>query len=105
MTYLSFGLGAGIGLLYCLASRVTHRLADGSGDRRFFRIILGGVMIRLLAAVMLVVLVLSLLTINARVFSASFLLVFAGGLTYDVWWLHRRSYRVKDKAGKPSESL
>lgn len=89
MYWLSIGLGVGIGLLYHLASRITYRLAAGSGDRRFFLIVLGGVGVRLFAAVTLVVLVLALLAVDATAFTASFLVVFAAGLAREVWWLHR----------------
>lgn len=95
MYWLSVGLGVGIGLLFSLASHLTHRLAAGSGDRRFFRVVLGGVVVRLFAAATLVVLVLSLLPVNAASFAASFLLVFSGGMAREIWWLHRHpSYSV-----------
>lgn len=89
MHVLSVGLGVGIGLLYILVSRLTYRLAAGSGDRRFFRIMAGGVVVRLFAAVTLVVLVLLLVSVEARLFVLAFLLTFAGGIVREIRWLHR----------------
>lgn len=89
MEWLSIALGAVIGLMYSLASRITYRLAASSGDRRFFRIVLVGVMVRLFVAVMLVVLVLALLAVDAAAFTVSFLVVFAVGLAVEIWHLHR----------------
>ncbi len=103
MTWLSIVLGAVIGVSYNLASYVTYRLAANSSDRHFFRVVLVGVMIRLFVAVMLVVLVLALLSIDVLAFTISFFVVFAAGLTVEVIRLHRRPLAgIDDKeiAGK-----
>lgn len=89
MSWLSIVLGVGLGLLFTLASHLTHRLAAGTGDRRFFRIVIGGVVARLIAAATLVVLVLSLFSVDAAQFAVSFLVVFSLGLAREIRWLHR----------------
>jgi hypothetical protein len=89
MSWLSIGLGVGLGLLFALASHLTHRLAAGTGDRRFFRIVIGGVVARLIAAASLVVLVLSLVPVDVAQFAVSFLVVFSAGMAREIRWLHR----------------
>ena len=86
---LSIGLGAGVGLLYSLASHATYRVAAGRGDRRFFQIVMGGAVVRLVAAVLLVVAILLLAAVDAAAFLGSFLIVFSAGLGREVWWMHR----------------
>lgn len=88
-TFLSIGLGVGIGLLYKVASRAAHRVAARRGGRQFTHFVLGGVAVRLFASVILVVLVLLLTPVDVALFTTSLLAVLVLGLAHEVWWLHR----------------
>jgi len=87
---LSVALGVGIGLSYVLASLVSLRLA-ARFDRApaFMLVFFGGMLVRLVLALVLVGLVLALLAVQAGVFVGSFLVVFLIGLIVEISRLHR----------------
>ena len=85
----SAGLGIGIGLLYSLASLVTSRLALRREQGLFMVIVFGGMLARMLAALVAVVLILWLIPVEQVIFIGSFLGVFVIGIGADVWRLHR----------------
>ena len=85
----SAGLGIGIGLLYSLASLVTNRVALRQEQGLFMMIVLGGMLVRMLAALIAVVLILWLIPVEQVIFIGSFLGVFVIGMVVDVWRLHR----------------
>jgi hypothetical protein len=87
--WLSIGLGAGIGLLYTAASMVLHRQAARLDDRRFLLVFLGGLIARMAAALILVVLVLAFVSVRELAFIGSFLIVFMMGLAAEVLRIHR----------------
>ena len=85
----SAGLGIGIGLLYSLASLVTNRVALRQEQGLFMMLVLGGMLVRMLAALVAVILILWLIPVEQVVFIGSFLGVFVIGMALDVWRLHR----------------
>ena len=92
----SAGLGIGIGLLYSLASLVTNRIALRQEQHLFMVIVLGGMVVRMMAALLAVVLILWLLPVEQAVFIGSFLGVFIIGMVMEVWSLHRRLLKKRD---------
>ena len=86
----SAGLGAGIGLLYSAASLVATWFALRQDQRLFMVIVLGGVIVRMATALVIVVLILWLLPVEQVAFIGSFLGVFILGMIVEVWRLHRR---------------
>lgn len=87
--WMSVGWGAGIGLLYAVASLATARLAARFGDRQFMLIFMGGMMARLAVAVVLVMLVLVLVDVHRLAFISTLLFVFLVGLAIEIWVVHR----------------
>ncbi len=87
--WLSLGLGGGIGLMYGVASRLTHRYAMHQSDRRFFGIFLGGMGIRLGVALALVFGILATVPVQGPVFIGSFLLIFVIGLVVELAGFYR----------------
>ncbi len=92
----SAGLGIGIGLLYSLASLVTNRIALRQEQRLFMVIVLGGMVARMMAALLAVVLILWLVPVEQAVFVGSFLGVFIIGMMVEVWSLHRKLSAKRD---------
>ena len=86
----SAGLGIGIGLLYSLASLVTNRIALRQDQRLFMVIALGGMLVRMMTALVVVVLILGLFPVDQVAFIGSFLGVFIIGMVVEVWSLHRK---------------
>ena len=86
----SAGLGIGIGLLYGLASLVANRFALRQDQHLFMVIVVGGMVVRMLTAVVAVALILWLLPVVQAVFIGSFLGVFITGMVVEVWSLHRK---------------
>ena len=87
----SAGLGIGIGLLYSLASLVTNRIALRQEQHLFMVMVLGGMVVRMMAALLAVVLIVLLLPVEQMVFIGAFLGVFVIGMGVEVWNLHRTS--------------
>ena len=72
------------------ASLATVRLAARQNDQRFMLIFLGGMMARLAAAIVLVMLVLALVEVQTGAFIGTLLFVFLLGLVVEVSMVHRR---------------
>lgn len=89
-TWLSLGLGGGIGVFYIASSLLITRLAARFETRRFMLIVVSGVMARLAVALIAVVLVLQLLPVKELPFIGAFLATFTLGLAAEVGWVHRR---------------
>jgi hypothetical protein len=90
---MSLGLGIGFGLVYGIASYLTYRLALNRAVQTFMMIAFGGMILRLFAAVIAVVLVLVLTEVQPLVFVSSFFAVFAMALTVEVLVIHRQQSR------------
>ncbi len=90
---LSLGLGIGFGILYGLASYVTYRLALQRAVQTFMIIAFGGMILRLFAAAIAVVLVLVLTDVQPLVFVVSFFAVFTLALGVEVVLIHRQQSR------------
>lgn len=88
--WLSLGLGCGIGLLYSITSYLTYRYAQRSEGVRFLRFLLGGMTVRMLAYLSLIVLIVGVVPVHLPVFLCSFLLVFLTGLGIELWQVYRR---------------
>ena len=85
----SVGLGAAIGLIHGVISLLASRLALGKGVRTFMMIVLGGVLVRMAAALIAVVLVLLLLPVEQVAFVGSFMGVFLVGMIVEVRYARR----------------
>lgn len=87
---MSITLGAGLGLLYGLASFLTWKWAERHRSTgRYLMIFLGGMIARLFAALALVVLVVALVPVHVGFFVGAFLAVFLVGLIAEVLQMHR----------------
>ena len=90
VSWVSIGLGAGVGLLYSLASILMHRWALRLSDRQFLSVFVGGLIARMAMALLLVVLVLRFVAVQELLFIGTFLLVFLAGLSAEVVRMHQQ---------------
>lgn len=88
--WLSFGLGAGLGVLYGVAGYATNRKAVGAGEKQFLVILFGGLMVRMFAALVLLTVILVTAPVREGVVAGSFVAVLAAAIGLEVWSLHRR---------------
>lgn len=89
----SVGLGVGFGLAYLALSLITHRLARRFGVHAI-QVELGGVVARLLIALLGVTVVLAVVPVTRGAFVLAFLATFALGLVFDTARLARRAARA-----------
>ena len=82
--WLSVGLGLAIGVLYIFASLAANRYAVRQEQSRFVVIVLGGMLVRILGAMVFVALVLLLLPVAQAPFIGTFFGVFVIGLVWEV---------------------
>lgn len=82
-------MGTGIGLLYGLASSLTHRRAARLEDRQFMLVVLGGMLARMLLALGSVTVVLVLVPVQTLAFLGSFLVLLVGALLVEIARLYR----------------
>ena len=85
----SVGLGAAIGLVYTVISLIANRLALRKAQLTFMVIVLGGMVVRMGAALIAVVLILLLLPVEQIAFVGSFLGVFILGMIAEVLYVRR----------------
>lgn len=85
---LSIGLGIGLGMAYVLASLVSNKRALRSGGR-FMLLFVSTMMLRLVVALAIIVGVSLLLPVSDVAFLGSFFVIFAIGLTLEIWTLHQ----------------
>ena len=85
----SVGLGAGMGLLYIVVSLLATRFALRQAPRTFMMIVLGGMVARMGAALLAVVLILYLLPVEQTAFVGSFFGVFIVGMIAEVLYVRR----------------
>lgn len=97
--WLSMGSGAGIGVLYGLASYLGYKRALLASPRRFMLLALGGMTVRLFVAVMVITLTLVLAPVQPMPFIGSFFALFLMALVLEVLVLHRRASRAEAPAG------
>jgi hypothetical protein len=83
--------GALIGIVYASASLTMNRRARTVGPKRFMAIVLGGMALRIFAALSLVALVLVLTPVRDDVFLGAFLVSFICGLVAEIVVLHRNA--------------
>ena len=93
--WLGLVLGSGLGVLYILASFLMLVLGarNSARTRRFYRIVLGGMLVRMAVALLLFMLGALLLPVGVPAFTLAFFFVFVVGLAGEVAWLHRNSDR------------
>ena len=82
--WLSVALGLGLGALYVGTSFLANRYAVRQEQRRFMVIVLGGMLVRILVALVLVALALLLLPVKPGPFIGCFFIVFVIGLVGEV---------------------
>ncbi len=92
----SLGLGVGIGVLYSVASLLANRYAMRQDQQRFMLLVIGGMMARIAATLVLVALVLVLLPVQQVAFIGAFFGVFVIGLAVEVLSLHRGLQAARD---------
>lgn len=85
----SVGLGACIGALYIALSLLAGRYAMRQAPGRFFLVVFGAMLVRLVMTLVLVVLVLALAPVEKAPFIGAFFGVFVIGLAVEVLYLHR----------------
>ena len=87
--WLGLGLGGGLGVLYILASVMTHRWAAQREAARFLAIVLGGMVIRMIIALALVGGIAAFMPVHVPIFIGAFFVTFVVGLALEVVRLHR----------------
>jgi hypothetical protein len=92
----SAGLGIGVGLLYSAASLLANRYALRQDQPTFMLIVLGGMLVRILAALAVLALIVLVLSVEPIPFVASFSAVFLIGLIVEVLHLHRQRSAAAD---------
>lgn len=87
--------GAGLALLYGVASLVTHRFALRASDQKqFLSITIGGLLLRMTLALLAVAAIVGFLSVHELAFMGSFFGVFIVMLTLEVLVLHRRTHAL-----------
>lgn len=86
----SIALGAGIGAVYGGAAFLTHRLAFRFQDNRFTAIVLGGMLLRMVLLLAVVVLVVALVPIHAASFLIALVAVLLLSLALELMAVLRR---------------
>ena len=81
-------LGALLGLCYVAASVIVTRLARRT--QRFVLVVLGGMLVRMAAALVILVTCVLLLPVSIPALIAAFLCVFLVGLGVEVLWMLRQ---------------
>lgn len=97
---LSLVLGLGLGLVYLLTTYVTHRRAERNETERSLQIVMGGMLLRLTLAVVLITLTLLLAPVRGLVFIGTFMLVFLAGLALEIGRLHRGSQGPGERSAR-----
>jgi hypothetical protein len=90
--WIGIAWGAGLALLYGAASLFTHRLAlRTASNQQFLQITIGGLLLRMTAALALVAVTVGATNIHTKAFMGSFFGVFVLTLTLEVVLLHRHA--------------
>jgi len=88
--WIGIAAGTALALAYGVASLFTHRLAlRASSHQQFLGITIGGLLLRMMAALAVVGLVVGALSVHEIAFMGSFFGVFVVTLTFEVLVLHR----------------
>lgn len=86
---LSIGLGAGLGIVYILASYSSNKRALRSG-RRFMIVLVSTMVLRLAITLVFLAGIIVLLPVTDSAFLGSFFVIFAIGLAVEIRTLHQR---------------
>lgn len=95
--WLSFALGAILGLLYIVASFVSNRHALRSADR-FMIIVVTTMLIRIVLALVALIGIMLLLPVSPAAFMGSFFVIFVIGLILEMLFLHRNTPGADDRS-------
>lgn len=93
--WLSVVLGGGIGVLYAVAAYLIQRKAVKVSGARFMRLIVGGMLGRMLMLLVLVATVLALKLVEIGPFAIVLAVTLLLGLGLDVWWMMRHMKAVR----------
>jgi hypothetical protein len=87
-----FGLGSGaaVGAANAVASYLLYRGARFRSDVAFYRLVLGGMVVRLAAVLVIVALVVWLAPVDVSAFIGALLTVFVVGLAADIAYIAKR---------------
>lgn len=88
--WFGVGLGAGLGLLYSVASWVTARFAARRQSReQFMALFVGGMLVRMALALVVIALILLFARVPAGAFVGGFLVVLVAGMALEVAAAHQ----------------
>jgi len=79
-----------MGLLYGASSYATYRLALHRPDRKFIALVLGGVMVRMFVALVVMTMIIALAPVDIAPLVGAFFAVFLVGLLVEIFVIHRR---------------
>jgi len=97
--WLGIATGAALAVAYGIASLLTHRLAlRADSHQQFLGITIGGLLLRMMAALAVVGLVVGALPVHETAFMGSFFGVFVVALTFEVLALHRQMGGLSSEA-------
>lgn len=96
--WLSIGLGASLGTIYGALAYLVNRYAMRVGGARFFQIVIGGMVLRMLAALSILAIMLAVLEVRTGVLVGAFLTVFLVATILELRRFHRMAKRTSSQA-------
>ena len=90
--WLSLALGGGMGLLYGIAAYASLRFASRHQGQQFYVFYFAGMMVRLMAVLVSLVLILVLMDVHDLVFVGSFMGLVFIGIAFEIMSLQRTRF-------------
>ncbi|HET6567368.1 MAG TPA: hypothetical protein VFG50_05340 [Rhodothermales bacterium] len=96
--WLSIGLGASLGIIYGALAYLINRYAMQAGRERFFQIVFGGIVVRMLAALGVLAFMLVAFRVRTGVLVGAFLTVFVVATILELRRFHRMAKGTSSRA-------
>jgi len=84
----SIGAGVLLGLSYISASIIAIKIAENTS--RFVPVVLGGMVLRMLVALVVLIIIIQFFSVTPQAFSGAFLLMVFLGIFFEILWINRR---------------
>jgi len=84
----SIGAGVLLGLSYISASIIAIKIAENTS--RFVPVVLGGMVLRMLVALVVLIIIIQFFSVTPQSFSGAFLLMVFLGIFFEILWINRR---------------
>lgn len=96
--WLSIGLGASLGILYGALAYLINRYAMHAARDRFFQFVLGGMVVRMLAALAILAFMLAAFRVRTGLLVGAFLAVFVLATAIELRRFHRMAIKTSSRA-------